>query len=43
MTRLAIVEGSGFIDEYSQAMARTTDARISVVVEAAAFDKPFVV
>lgn len=34
MTRLAIVEGSGFIDEYSQAMARTTDARISVVVEA---------
>ncbi|MCA9216991.1 MAG: hypothetical protein KDB27_28175 [Planctomycetales bacterium] len=34
MTRLAIVEGSGFIDEYTHAISRLSKVRISAVVEA---------
>lgn len=34
MTRLAIVEGSGFIDEYTHAVTRSKDVHISAVVEA---------
>ena len=33
MLRLAVVEGSGFIDEYNHAVSRADDLRISAVVE----------